>query len=220
MAKEKSKKKKAKDPEIKLLKKSEIEKKKKIVPSAPETAEVLSSTVEFDGPLFKVYRDHILEPNGVESTRDIIRHNGSVVVLAIDESKSKRDPLIVMERQYRHAAGQYLWELPAGKIDGEESRLAAAKRELIEETGYRAKKWTPLVRYFASPGFLGEWMQIFLAEGLTLGDAQPEEDERIDLFLISLSEVLRLIDDGAILDGKTLVGVQYYARTRKKKRKA
>ena len=124
-----------------------------------------------------------------------------------------------MERQYRHAAGQYLWELPAGKIDGDEARLAAAKRELIEETGYRAKKWTPLVRYFASPGFLGEWMQIFLAEGLTLGDAKPEDDERIELYLISLSEVLRLIDDGVILDGKTLVGVQFYARTRKRKKR-
>ena len=111
-----------------------------------------------------------------------------------------------------------MWELPAGKIDGDEGRLAAAKRELIEETGYRAKKWTPLVRYYASPGFLGEWMQIFLAEGLTLGDSQPEDDERIDLYLISLSEILRLIDDGAILDGKTLVGVQFYARTRKRKR--
>jgi ADP-ribose pyrophosphatase len=141
------------------------------------------------------------------------------VILAVDDSKSKSDPLIVMERQYRHAAGQYLWELPAGKIDdADESRLAAAKRELIEETGYRARKWSPLVRYFASPGFLGEWMQIFLAEGLTLGDAEPEEDERIDLYLISLSEVLRLIDDGAILDGKTLVGVQFYARALKRKK--
>jgi ADP-ribose pyrophosphatase len=182
-----------------------------------ETAQVLSATLQYKGPLFSVYSDKIIEPNGVESTREVIRHNGSVVILAIDDSKSKRDPLIVMERQYRHAAGQYMWELPAGKIDGDETRLAAAKRELIEETGYRAKKWTPLVRYFASPGFLGEWMQVFLAEGLTLGDARPEEDERIDLYLISLSEVLRLIDDGLILDGKTLIGVQYYARTRGRK---
>ncbi len=184
----------------------------------PETAEVLSSTLEYDGRLFRVFSDHIIEPNGVESTREVVSHSGSVVILAIDDSSSKRDPLIVMERQYRHAAGQYLWELPAGKIDGDETRLAAAKRELIEETGYRARKWTPLLRYFASPGFLGEWMQIFLAKGLTLGDAQPEDDERIDLYLISLSEVLRLIDAGAILDGKTLIAVQYYARTRNQKK--
>ena len=184
----------------------------------PEIAEVLSSTLKYDGRLFRVFSDHIIEPNGVESTREVVSHSGSVVILAIDDSSSKRDPLIVMERQYRHAAKQYLWEIPAGKIDGEESRLAAAKRELIEETGYRAKKWTPLVRYFASPGFLCEWMQLFLAEGLTLGDAQPEDDERIDLYLISLSEVLRLIDAGAILDGKTLIAVQYYARTRNQKK--
>ena len=186
-------------------------------PAPPQTAEVLSSTLQYEGPLFQIFSDHIIEPNGIESTRDVIRHNGSVVVLAVDDSASKRDPLIVMEHQYRHAANQYMWELPAGKIDGDETRLAAAKRELIEETGYRAKKWTPLVRYYASPGFLGEWMQIFLAEGLILGDSQPEDDERIDLYLISLSEVLRLIDAGAILDGKTLIGVQYYARTRKVK---
>ena len=205
-------------PKKSSAKKAASSKKPKSVKKAkpPETAEVLSSVLKYDGPLFKVFSDHIVEPNGVESTRDVIRHNGSIVILAVDDSKSKRDPLIVMERQYRHAAGQYMWELPAGKIDGDEGRLAAAKRELIEETGYRAKKWSPLVRYFASPGFLGEWMQIFLAEGLTLGEAHPEEDERIDLYLVSLSEVLRLIDDGAILDGKTLVGVQFYARNRKK----
>jgi len=192
---------------IQPLKKTELSKES-------GTAQVLSSKLQYQGPLFKIYSDHILEPNGVESTRDVIRHNGSVVILAVDDS-SKRDPLIVIERQYRHAAGQYMYELPAGKIDGDETRLAAAKRELIEETGYRAKKWTALVRYFASPGFLGEWMQIFLAEGLTLGADQPEDDERIDLYLVSLSEVLRLIDAGAVLDGKTIIGVQFFARTRK-----
>src|SRR5271156_5854359 len=85
--------------------------KKKKSSNAPETAQVLSSTIQFNGPLFKVFRDHICEPNGIESTRDVIRHNGSVVILAIDDSKSKRDPLIVMEHPYRHAANQYLWEV-------------------------------------------------------------------------------------------------------------
>jgi ADP-ribose pyrophosphatase len=218
MAKKKSEKKQANPASVKPLKKIKALKKAQASKES-ETAQVLSSKLQYEGPLFKVFSDHIIEPNGIESIRDVIRHNGSVVILAVDDSKSKRDPLIVIERQYRHAAGQYMYELPAGKIDGQESRLAAAKRELIEETGYRAKKWTPLVRYFASPGFLGEWMQIFLAEGLTLGDAQPEDDERIDLYLVSLSEVLRLIDAGAVLDGKTLVGVQYFARTRKRKEK-
>ena len=179
--------------------------------------EVLSSKVAYDGPLFRVLREEVKEPGNKTVSRDIIRHNGSVVILAVVDS-AKRDPLIVMERQYRHAAGQYLWEIPAGKMDEGEERLAAAKRELIEETGYRAKKWTKLVRYFASPGFLGEWMQIFLAEELTAGEAAPEEDELLEVVLVPLSEILNKIDEGKILDGKTLVAVQLYARLRAKKK--
>jgi ADP-ribose pyrophosphatase len=180
--------------------------------------EVLSSKIAFDGPLFRVMREEVREPGNKISHRDIIRHNGSVVILAVVDS-SKRDPLIVMERQYRHAAGQYLWEVPAGKMDEGEERLAAAKRELKEETGYRAKKWTKLVRYFASPGFLGEWMQVFLAEELIAGEAEPEEDEMLEVVLVPLSEVLHMIDAGKILDGKTLVSVQLYARLRAKNKK-
>ena len=120
-----------------------------------EKAQVLSSEVVFEGPLFKILRDRLIEPGGAENVRDVIRHNGSVVILAIDSSKSKKDPWIVVERQYRHAANQFLWELPAGKLEEGEDPLAGAQRELEEETGYRAKKWKPLVEYFASPGFLG-----------------------------------------------------------------
>jgi len=180
--------------------------------------EVLSSKVAFDGPLFRVMREEVREPGKKINKRDIIRHNGSVVILAV-KNAGKKDPLIVMERQYRHAAGQYLWEVPAGKMDEGEERIAAAKRELKEETGYRAKKWTKLVRYFASPGFLGEWMQVFLAEGLIAGEAEPEEDELLEVVLVPLSEVLRMIDAGKILDGKTLVSVQLFARLREKKKK-
>jgi ADP-ribose pyrophosphatase len=196
-------------------------KKKAVMPLLTEKkakVEVLSSKLVFDGPLFRVMREEVHEPGDKITQRDIIRHNGSVVILAVDDS-SKRDPLLVMERQYRHAAGQYLWEVPAGKMEDGEERLAAAKRELKEETGYRAKKWTKLVRYFASPGFLGEWMQVFLAEGLIGGDADPEDDELLEIVLVPLSEVLRLIDAGKILDGKTLVSVQLYARLRAKKKK-
>lgn len=181
--------------------------------------EVLSSEVAFAGPLFRVLREEVREPGNKISRRDVIRHNGSVVILPVLDS-SKKDPLIVMERQYRHAAEQYLWEVPAGKMDEGEERLAAAKRELKEETGYRAKKWTKLVRYFASPGFLGEWMQVFLAEGLVPGEATPEEDELLEVVLVPLSEVLQMIDEGKILDGKTLVAVQLYARLRTKKKKS
>ncbi|MGA2350578.1 MAG: NUDIX hydrolase [Terracidiphilus sp.] len=185
---------------------------KGIEPSVEEKAEILSSEVIFEGPLFRVLRDRLVEPGGNENVRDVIRHNGSVVILAIDNTKSKKDPWIVIERQYRHAAGRYLWELPAGKLDAGEEALAGAQRELEEETGYHAKKWKPLVEYYASPGFLGESMMVFVAEGLVAGDAHPEGDEQIEFRLVKLSEVLKLIEKGAILDGKTLTSVLLYAR--------
>jgi ADP-ribose pyrophosphatase len=183
------------------------------------TAALLSSETVYQGPLFRVQHDKIIEPGGRQNERDVIRHNGSVVILAVDDSGSKKNPWIVMERQYRHAANQYLWELPAGKIDPGEEPLAGAKRELIEETGYRAKKWSPLVEYYPSPGFLGETMKVFLAEDLRAGEAHPEEDEEIELRLIRLSDVLKMIEKGAILDGKTLSSVLLYERIREKRRR-
>jgi ADP-ribose pyrophosphatase len=187
--------------------------------TAGETEQLLSSEVVFQGPLFRVLHDKLIEPGGKKSERDVIRHNGSVVILAIDRSKSKKDPWIVMERQYRHAAKQYLWELPAGKLDAGEEALAGAQRELEEETGYRAKKWKPLVEYYGSPGFLGESMKVFQAEGLMAGDAHPEDDEEIEFRLVKLSEIVKMIEKGAIKDGKTLCSVLLYARKLEKKRK-
>jgi ADP-ribose pyrophosphatase len=187
-------------------------KKKAAKGAVVERATVLSSEVVYQGPLFRVLHDKLIEPGGRQNERDVIRHNGSVVILALDTSKSKKDPWIVMERQYRHAANQYLWELPAGKVDPGEEPLAGAKRELIEETGYQAKKWRPLVEYYASPGFLGESMKVFVAEGLQAGDARPEEDEEIELRLVKLKDVLKMIDKGAIQDGKTLTSVLLYER--------
>ncbi|HUV70347.1 MAG TPA: NUDIX hydrolase [Terracidiphilus sp.] len=184
-----------------------------------ERAKLLSSKVVYTGPLFRVLHDKLIEPGGHASERDVIRHNGSVVIMAMDSSKSKKNPWIVMERQYRHAANQFLWELPAGKLDPGEDALAGAKRELAEETGYSAKKWRPLVEYYASPGFLGESMMVFLAEGLIAGDARPEEDEKIDFRLVKLSDALKMIDKGAILDGKTLTSVLLYVRQTAGKRK-
>ena len=186
---------------------------------AKSQATVISSKIVYKGPLFRVHHDKLVEPTGLSSERDVIRHNGSVVILAMDKSKSKKDPWIVMERQYRHAANQFLWELPAGKMDPGEDPLAAAKRELEEETGYSAKKWTPLVEYWASPGFLGETMKVYLAEGLIAGDARPEEDEKIDLRLVKLSDLLKMIKKGAIHDGKTLVSVLLYLQRQNRKKK-
>jgi ADP-ribose pyrophosphatase len=185
---------------------------KTLPPAVEETAELISSEVVYQGKLFRILHDKLIEPGGRESERDVIRHNGSVVIMAMDTKKSKKNPWIVMERQYRHAANRFLWELPAGKLDPGEDALAGAQRELAEETGYSAKKWKPLVEYYASPGFLGESMKVFIAEGLVAGEAHPEDDEQIEFRLVKLSDVIEWIDKGAILDGKTLTAVLLYAR--------
>lgn len=182
------------------------------MPKLTGKAVLLSSKTSYQGSVFSVSTDTVTEPGGVTSTRDVIRHNGSVVILAVDRATNPADPTILIERQYRHAAGQFLLELPAGRIEPGEAPLAAAKRELMEETGFRARKWSRLVRYYASPGFLAETMQVFLAEEIKAGVAQPEEDEKITLHHIPISELLARIEAGKILDGKTILSTLFFAR--------
>lgn len=179
-----------------------------LVARSAKTGKLLASKESYKGHVFSVWTDTVLEPGAAKPyTRDMVRHNGSVVVLAVDDRANPEDPEVILIRQYRHAAGQYLLELPAGRIDVGEKPLAAAKREMIEETGFRAKRWTPLARYFASPGFLCERMQIFLAEQIIEGEATPEEDERIELVRTPLSKALEMVAGGKIHDGKTLIGL-------------
>jgi ADP-ribose pyrophosphatase len=175
---------------------------------------VLSSKVAYKGKVFSVSSDKIQEPNGITATRDVIRHSGSVVILAIDETG--KEPLVLLERQYRYAAQEYLWELPAGRIDPGENALAGAKRELLEETGYRAGRWKKVLHFFASPGFLDETMTIFLARDLTTGEAQPEADESIECHLVPLSEALDMVFHDKIHDGKALAGVLWLTEARRR----
>jgi ADP-ribose pyrophosphatase len=181
-------------------------------------AKLVSSKLAYKGKVFNVFTDTVIEPGGHRNTRDVVRHHGSVVILAVDESTNPADPYIILERQYRHAAGQILIELPAGSRNPGEPPLAAAKREMIEETGYRAKRWTKLVDYFASPGFLGESMQIFLARDLTAGKSTLEADEHLEVFRMSLSAAMKLVAAGKIHDGKTLIGLSLYAAARREGR--
>ncbi|HTV09559.1 MAG TPA: NUDIX hydrolase [Candidatus Aquilonibacter sp.] len=179
-------------------------------------ARLLSSKTVYKGKVFWVTSDEVLEPGGVRAHRDVVRHNGSVVILAVDSSRNPNDPDVLLIRQYRHAAGQFLLELPAGRIEPGERLRPAAKRELLEETGYRARRWSHLVRYYASPGFVAESMDILLAEDLVHapGEGTPDEDERIELYPTSLSEAVRLALTGRLHDGKSLIGILFYA-TRK-----
>jgi ADP-ribose pyrophosphatase len=178
----------------------------------PTTARVLSSREVYRGPAFWVTSDQVVEPSGIRVRRDIVRHTGSVVILAVEEHRS--DPSFLLERQYRSAAGRYLWELPAGRIDQGENPLAAAKRELLEETGYSAARWKRILRFWASPGFVAEAMSIFLAQGLRRGTAQPEDDEAISCRFVSLSAAVRMVMRGTICDAKTIAAVLWLNQTR------
>ena len=169
----------------------------------------LSTKIVYQGKIFNVTSDKVKEPNGITAQRDVVRHSGSVVVLAIDETAG--EPSVLLERQYRYSAQDYLWELPAGRIDPGENTLAAGKRELLEETGYRARHWKRVLFFYPSPGFLDETMTIYLASDLTSGDAQPEEDESIECKLLPCSEAIKMILSGKIPDGKTIVGVLWLA---------
>lgn len=172
--------------------------------------EVLSSRVVFRGRIFEVTRDQVREPNGVTAIREVIRHSGSVVILAVDNPGA--EPQVLLERQYRYAAKDYMLELPAGRIDPGESALAAGKRELREETGYTARNWKRVLYFYPSPGFLEESMTVLLASGLKTGKASPEADERIDCLWMPLTKVVEMVMSGRIHDGKTLAGVLWLSQ--------
>lgn len=174
-----------------------------------------SSELMFKGRVMEVYRDHIIEPSGVRAMREWVKHPGSVVVLPVFP-----DGRILLIRQYRYAAKQEMWELVAGHKEPDEDFETGAHRELKEETGYTAKKMKELLEFYPSPGFLSEKMVVFLAEGLTKGEARQEEDEKIDQKIVTLAQAEDWIRTGKIRDAKTVSGVLFYSRfARKKARK-
>ncbi|MBK9166569.1 MAG: NUDIX hydrolase [Bryobacterales bacterium] len=168
---------------------------------------IVSSREAYRCGLFWVTEEEATDGKGFDIQRSVVRHAGSAVVLAADEKKR-----ILLVRQYRLPAGAYLWELPAGKLDPGESPLRAAKRELREETGLRAKTWRKLISYYASPGFVAEKMNLFLATDLTEGQAQPMDDERIETRWFTRREIDEMIDTGKLIDGKTAIGYLLWRR--------
>jgi len=177
-------------------------------------AQILKSEMVYEGKVFGVRRDDVVEPTGLRATREVITHPGSVVVLPL-----LSDGRIVLIRQYRHATRQFLWELVAGRIDGGENPRRAAARELIEETGYRAKRFRIFLEVFPTPGFLEERMYILLAEGVTPGEAHPEEDEKITAKAFTKKELETMIGRGRLHDAKSIAGILYYLRFLASKRK-
>jgi ADP-ribose pyrophosphatase len=159
----------------------------------------------YQGRVFGLRRDEVLEPSGLRTTREVVTHPGSVVVLPV-----LPDGRIVMVRQYRHATRQYLWELVAGRKEPGETPKQGAARELLEETGYRAKRYKVFLDVFPTPGFLEERMYLLLAEGLTAGEAQPEEDEKIEVRAFKLKELKQTIKSGRMRDAKSIAGILYY----------
>ena len=170
-------------------------------------ARVVSSKVMYTGPVFGVRRDRVVEPGGVASTRDVVTHNGSVVLLPIFS-----DGRLLLVRQYRHAVRSHLWELVAGRIEPGELPLAAARRELLEETGYTARRFRKLLDVFPTPGFVSERMFVYAVEGLTSGDARPDADERIRARHFSLRQLENMIRRGRLRDAKSIAGILYYGR--------
>ncbi|MEB3328093.1 MAG: NUDIX hydrolase [Candidatus Sericytochromatia bacterium] len=162
----------------------------------------------FKGRLLSVRVDTVALPDGRTAQREVVEHPGAVAVLPVAQ-----DGTLLLVRQFRYAVGAMSLELPAGCLDRPGEPLeAAARRELREETGHDAARWTYLGRFHSSPGVLGETVHLWLAEGLTAGAPSPDEDEWVAVVPMALSEALEAIQRGEIRDAKTVVGLLWLAR--------
>jgi ADP-ribose diphosphatase len=176
----------------------------------PSHARLLSSKTLYRGRVFQLKRDRIVEPGNITATREVVEHAGSVVVLPFLPNGH-----VILIRQFRYPARGPLWELVAGSMEPGESVIRAARRELLEETGYRARRIKPLLSFYSSPGFLTERMHLVEAWDLTFSKANPEPDERIEVREFSASQVRKLLREKSIRDGKTLVGLLWNSLARR-----
>lgn len=157
----------------------------------------------FDGEILHVYKDTVTLPNGDAANREVIRHVGAVCVIPVTD-----DGKVILERQFRYPVSRIITEIPAGKLNSkDEDRLEAAKRELAEETGITADEWTDMGLYYPAPAYSDEKITMYLARGLHRGEQKLDEDEFLNVIEIPLEEMVQLVLDGRITDGKTQVAV-------------
>jgi ADP-ribose pyrophosphatase len=162
----------------------------------------LTTKLQFEGWRIKVRTDTLLNPDGREVTRDVVEHPGAVTIVArptLDE--------VILAKQYRHAPGEDLLELPAGGLEDGEAPIDTARRELEEETGYTTNNIRQIASFYTAPGFTDELMFLFEATDLTPGEQQLDEDEFIEIFRVHRDDALAMIGDGRIKDAKTIVGL-------------
>ena len=163
---------------------------------------IVDSKEVYNCKIFRITEDKAVDKKtGFEISRSVVRHGGSAVMMAMDDKKR-----ILLVRQYRLPADKSLWELPAGKVDAGEKPLDAAKRELVEETGYKARTWKKLASFWVSPGYVEERMTIYRATDLKEGVATPMEDERIEMAWFTRKQIADMIATGKIQDAKTMIG--------------
>lgn len=178
-------------------------------PPPRAAARRLSTRRVHAGKVLSLDVDEVEEPGGVRATREVVRHRGSVAVLAVRDDGS-----VVLVRQYRYAVDDLLWELPAGRLDEGESPEEGAQRELQEEIGQRAANLHKTAFFYTTPGFCDEAMHLFRATGLTAATAQGDDDERIEVRAFTLPELEAMIEKGEIREGKTLVAILLELRRR------
>ncbi len=163
---------------------------------------VLGRKTVFKGKVVRVTVDRIIEPGGIKATREVVHHPGSVAILAhLDDDR------VLLVRQFRYPTRQSLWELVAGTLEAGEAPLGAARRELVEETGYRARTFKPIFEFYPSPGILTERMVLVEARGLTPAKAHPDADELIEVGRFTEAQLRRMVRAKKIRDAKSLVGL-------------
>lgn len=166
------------------------------------TEKKLDGQTLYDGVIVRLERDRVELPDGGTSHREVVRHPGGVIVLPLDDKGRVR-----MVRQYRYPVGRVLTELPAGKLEYGEDPLAAAKRELSEEVGAAAEHWESLGRILPTPGYCDEVHHLWLATGLTFGEAHPDEGEFLEQLAIPFGLAVKMALDGSLTDSKSIVAI-------------